>query len=222
MIEAILAQIYPLSSYHAIIAHGTFPKSPYLLKLIHQASSIICCDGAISNLLKHTIYPHYIIGDCDSLTKEVRQYFAEKIIEIPDQNTNDLTKAVHFTKHTLNAEHIIILGATGLREDHTIANIALLSEYTGIVKNIALISEYGIFTTHNKGKSTVATVPGQQISFFTLNPTTLITCAQLKWPLHNFSTHSWFQGSLNQAIGHSINVEVSDIVIIFRAFETKN
>ncbi|MDQ5920104.1 MAG: thiamine pyrophosphokinae [Pseudomonadota bacterium] len=220
MLEQILTQIYPLNEYNVILANGNFPTNSYLISLIHQAKTVICCDGAVTKLLKHTIYPNHIIGDCDTLTKEIRQYFADQIITIPDQNTNDLTKAVHFAYHTLHLDNIIVLGATGLREDHSIANIALLGEYIKIINDIAIISDYGIFNAHSKPVQ-LKTIPGQQISFFTLNHSTTINCNELKWQLNNFNLTSWYQGTLNEAVADIINLEISDTVIIFRSFEIK-
>lgn len=221
MLNQILPQIYPLNDYHVIIAHGKFPESPYLRQLIHSAKTIICCDGAMHNLLKHTIYPDHIIGDCDSLSKEIQQYFKSKIITIADQNTNDLTKAVTFANETLKLKNIIILGATGLREDHSIANIGLLSQYIQLIDRIALISDYGIFTAHSNNIC-LNTVKGQQISFFTMNSNTKISCLELKWPLTDFQIDRWHQGTLNQAIDTQINLQLNGgTVIVFRAFEVK-
>lgn len=220
MLEVILPQIYPLSNYHVIIANGRFPADKHLIKMIHEAQSIICCDGAVSKLLKQTICPDHIIGDCDSLPREIKQYFADRIIIIPDQNTNDLTKAVNFAANTQKIKNIVVLGATGLREDHTIGNIALLSEYIEFVDEIALISEYGIFTAYTENTE-IQTIPGQQISFFTLNPDTVINCDELKWPLKDFKLDLWNQGTLNQALNSKINLRINGIAIVYRAFETK-
>ncbi|HMT03878.1 MAG TPA: thiamine diphosphokinase, partial [Burkholderiales bacterium] len=128
MLKNILQQIYPLAKHNVIIADGLFPKNKYLKNLILTSNSIICCDGAINKLIKHNVEPHYIIGDCDNLNPIIQSKFANKIIKITEQNSNDLTKAINFAKK-LKLDNIIILGATGLREDHTIANIALLADY---------------------------------------------------------------------------------------------
>lgn len=219
MLKTILQQIYPIAKHNVIIADGLFPKDKYLQDLILTANTIICCDGAIDKLLEHNIEPHYIIGDCDTLSSATKLKFANKIIMISEQNSNDLTKAVNLAK-SLQLNNIIIIGATGLREDHTIANIALLSVYINLIESIALISDNGIFTAHNK-PCHLKTVLGQQISLFSLNPNTLITCKELKWPLINYQFESWNSGTLNQATGSFINMEAADPVIIYRAFEIK-
>ena len=214
----ILEQIYPLQQYQVIVANGEFPKAEYLQQLIQNATRIICCDGAIHKLLQNNFNPDHIIGDCDSLEMPLNEIFMDKIIRIADQNTNDLTKAVNFAKDL--KQQIIILGASGLREDHTIANIALLGEYIKEVDSIAIISECGIFTAHNY-TSKLASLPGQQISLFTIDPQTTINCKELKWPLIDHQFKSWYNGTLNQATGNEININTNGTVIVYRAFDIK-
>ena len=220
MLQQILSQIYPLDRYNIIVANGEFPSHPFLLRLIKNAKTLICCDGAIHKLSSHHITPNYIIGDCDSLQILEDGILNDRIIKLPDQNTNDLTKAVDFACLELQLDNLIILGATGLREDHTIANIALLSEYINKVDEISIISEYGIFTVHNKSTK-LSTIQGQQISFFTLDHESSISCNELKWPLKNHKFRKWYQGTLNEATSNYINIEIAGTIIVYRTFEIK-
>lgn len=221
MLQQILSQLYPIDNYNIIIANGEFPSNPYLLQLIKNSKILICCDGAIHKLSSHHITPDYIIGDCDSLQILEDGILNDRIIKIPDQNTNDLTKATHFAHNELKLNKIIILGATGLREDHTIANIALLADYINYIDEISIISEYGIFTAHNKSTK-LSSIIGQQVSFFTLDPKTSISSYELKWPLKNHQFQKWYQGTLNEAIDEFINLDISGIVIVYRSFELKD
>jgi thiamine pyrophosphokinase len=221
MLTTVLNQLYSLKNYSVIVANGLFPHSKELINILYNADKIFCCDGAINNLLKYTIQPDYIIGDCDSLSKEIKQYFANKIIEISDQSSNDLSKAFNFAINNFALTNLIILGATGLREDHTLANLSLLPEFSHKIKQTAIISDFGIITAHHHDVC-LDTIIGQQISFFTFNPDTRITCAELKWPLNNFSANLWYFGTLNQATTTQINVKINNHCLIFRAFEIKS
>ena len=221
MLQQILSQIYPLDKYNIIVANGQFPSHPFLLGLIKNAKMLICCDGAIHKLSSHHITPDYIVGDCDSLQTLEDGILNDRIIKLTDQNTNDLTKAVDFACMQLKLDNLIILGATGLREDHTIANIALLAEYINKVNEVSIISEYGIFTIHSKSTK-LSTINGQQVSFFTLDHESSISCKELKWQLKNHKFCKWYQGTLNEAIANSINVEIIGTVIVYRTFEIKN
>lgn len=220
MLASILEQIYPLHRPAVILANGQFPQDPYLQQLLQNTSTLICCDGAANHLMQTDIIPHFIIGDCDSLLPEARDRFKDKIINIAEQNSNDLSKAVNLAA-TLKLSDVVILGATGLREDHTLANISLLEQYSRMIERVAIISDYGIFTAHQGGKVVqIATVPGQQVSLFPPTLAASVTCLELKWPLHNHLLNSWFTGTLNQATGNMLNLMSDAKIIVYRRFGT--
>jgi thiamine pyrophosphokinase len=216
-IKDILNQIYLLKQpFNLIIADGRFPKTKYLQSLLTVATKIIACDGAVVRLIKHGIPPNYIIGDCDSITANIYQQFSQIIIKDSDQNSNDLTKAVNLAVK-LQLDNVVILGATGLREDHTIANIVLLVEFYQSIKHITMISDYGIFTVH-QGVANITTIKGQQISLFAPLDGTTVNCKELKWPLTNYSFKLWNSGTLNEATGNNLTIKSNKPIIVYRAF----
>jgi thiamine pyrophosphokinase len=185
--------------------------------LLKQANCIVCCDGAIDTLEQNNIVPDYIIGDCDSLLLMQKQKYAEILKHIPDQNSNDLTKAVNFAINELHLDDIIILGATGLREDHCLANLSLLVEYAQKIKNIVLLSDYGFFRVYT-GKSVINTVLGQQISIFSIYNSTKVTTCGLKWDLNDLVLDSWHKGTLNQAMGTEFSIDTTQSVLVYQTF----
>lgn len=207
------------SNYNIILADGEFSNLLIFISLLKNAKTIVGCDGATKHLIKHNIEPSVIIGDCDSLNHEIIKRYRHKTIKIAEQNTNDLTKAINYL-HSKELDNVIILGATGKREDHTLANIALLVEYNKLLKSVCILSKYGVFTVHN-GISQIRCQIGQQISFFALNNNTRISCAGLKWPLDKFNLSNWYNGTLNQATAKIINIETNSDVILYRSFELK-
>ena len=64
----------------------------------------------------------------DSLDPSIAGRFHDRIFRNSDQETNDLTKAVTWCSER-GYRDLVILGATGKREDHTMGNISLLAEY---------------------------------------------------------------------------------------------
>jgi thiamine pyrophosphokinase len=220
MIKQFNAQLDLTVEYSTILANGEISNSKFIKDLIKKSKILICCDGAIEYLIKHKIKPNVIIGDCDSIKPEVKLELHDKIIFDPNQNNNDLTKAALYAKRK-NYDNIIIIGATGYREDHTIANIGLLFTYEKLFQQICIISEYGILSVHN-GKTKIKCKIGQQISFFTNNSNTIISCAELKWPLNNISFENWSSGTLNQATSDIMQITSSDVFIVYRSFEIKS
>ena len=187
-----------------ILADGLFPSTEQALDLLKKAETIVCCDGAAQKLLNFGIEPDYIVGDLDGLSTELKQDFAPKIIQNTDQETNDLTKAVEFCI-SKNWKQIAILGATGLREDHTIANISLLCDYKKQLDEVVMISDFGVFTPVLE-TTTFKSFSGQQVSIFSLNPETKLTFKGLKYPVTNQSFTSWWQATLNSSLGDSFEI----------------
>lgn len=120
-----------------IIANGEFPSSSRVRKQIVEADYIICCDGALQTFLKESenmcpggLVPNAVVGDLDSVDKycldRYRHHDKSNVVHIPEQETNDLTKAFSYiNKNYPDVNYIKIIAATGKREDHTIANMNL-------------------------------------------------------------------------------------------------
>jgi len=181
-----------------VLANGDFPSHPLPLFLLEQANTIICCDGAAKKLLDSGKEPHYITGDMDSLSPQLYERFKQSIIHSSCQETNDLTKAVRLCIQK-GYKHIQILGATGGREDHTIANISLLADYAQSLQ-VEMITDQGIFIPILKN-ATISTLSGMQISIFSLDPDIMLQADGLRYPVSNVRFDSWWKGSLNEATG---------------------
>ena len=118
-----------------IVANGRFPSAELPLRLLKEAKTIIACDGAVKTLYEKGIHPDAIVGDLDSIPAGLRERYADRIHHVEDQEINDLTKSVRFA-HTQGYREVLILGATGLREDHTLGNISLLMDYAHLFKRV--------------------------------------------------------------------------------------
>ena len=215
-----------------IIANGEFPRTPYPLSCLGEACQIVCCDGAFEKYLRryHDLPApperFTVIGDGDSMSPAVWAE-AEALglhpdrIKISEQETNDLTKAVtHTILHSRQEGipdcdiHITILGATGLREDHTLGNISLLGHYAEQypVIEFRMVSDYGIFRPV-RGRSAFDTFPGQQVSIFSLTPDTPVSVEGLRYPLAGRPLRQWWEGSLNEALGDRFTVEGGLLIV---------
>ena len=88
---------------------------------------VIAADKGLEVLDKLCIRPDYIIGDFDSLTAGILcEYQEEKIVKLnPEKDFTDTEAAIRLAIDK-GADSITIIGATGTRLDHVIANISLL------------------------------------------------------------------------------------------------
>ena len=137
----------------------------------------------------------------------IRQFaerYADRLFKDSEQDTNDLTKAVRWCIRK-GYKEIVILGATGKREDHTVGNISLLTEYAREI-NVIMVTDTGTLTPL-LASSLVTSFPGQQISIFSVNPETEITSTGLKYPLKRFKPLNWWAATLNESEGYSFESE---------------
>lgn len=200
-----------------ILCDGSFPKHPIPLSYLKNATQIICCDGAADKLIKFGMTPNYIVGDLDSVSEKTKTDFANCIVRNNDQETNDQTKAVEFVVKN-NIKNVVILGATGKREDHTIGNIALLLDYAHKL-NVISVSNSGIFRPILKSQE-FESFKGQQVSIFSVGTPVAITSKNLKYPLNNAILDSWWMGTLNECISNSFSLEFAvGRIIVFQKFE---
>jgi thiamine pyrophosphokinase len=201
-----------------IVANGSFPVSEAPLDLLHKASTVIACDGAVGSLHQRGIIPSAIVGDLDSIPDALRRRYADRLHGEAEQDTNDLTKAVRYACNAGLTE-ALILGATGLREDHTIGNISLLLEYARLLRRVEMLSDYGLFTPLTGCGGSLASVEGQQVSIFTPRPgVEIVRTEGLRWPISQRRLDSWWQGTLNEALGDRFTLHLAggEGVIVYR------
>lgn len=197
-----------------ILANGEFPFHPLALSVLENAEYIVCCDGAIDNLSNTHIKPDAIVGDCDSLSVENAERYADIICRVKEQDTNDQTKAVNYCLMQ-GRRKIVIVGATGKREDHTIGNISLLCEYMKDA-DVTMITNYGIFVAIDSD-SVFESVIGQQVSLFCIDNCE-VTTQNLLYGVNNRIFTNWWQATLNESLGDDFTIKTNGRVIVYRAF----
>ncbi len=206
-----------ISTSYVLLADGSFPSHPQAVACLQKAETIVCCDGAAQKLLDFGREPDFIVGDFDSITPSLRSRYHERLVHIPDQETNDLTKGFRFCMQQ-GATHITILGATGLREDHTLGNISLLMDYAKLLPNVIMMTDFGIFTVLSRSEA-IASYAGQQISLFSIDPSLKITSTGLKYPLTNLSLSNWWQGTLNESLSDHFRLDFSKgSILMFQCY----
>ena len=194
-----------MEGYTAILANGTFPQSGRALKALEDAERIVACDGAAAALLDHGMMPDAVVGDLDSIGQEAHDRLAERIVHVSEQETNDLSKAFRFCMAN-GWRDIVILGATGRREDHTLGNISLLADFSEKASNIRMLTDEGEFMAIH-GAATIKCAVGQQVSIFALDADTPINSTNLKYPLNGLAPTRWWQATLNEALADEFTLD---------------
>lgn len=195
-----------------VVGNGEFPQTSLPLEVLDKAHTIVICDGAANTYIPTGRPFNMIIGDGDSISTELRQEYASRIIISDCQETNDQTKAVQYLA-AQGHRHIAIVGATGKRDDHTLGNISLLIEYFMQGITAYIYTDHGIFIPA-QGNAAITTYPGQQISIFNFGCTTL-SAQGVKYPIRAFD--NWWQGTLNEATHEQCLITADATYLIYLA-----
>ena len=193
-----------------ILANGDYPSNEKPLQILEEAPIVVCCDGGANEYIAKGHLPNIIIGDGDSLSEENRLKHASLLHHIPDQETNDQTKAVQYLL-AQGKRKIAIVGATGKREDHTIGNVSLLMEYMRMGAVVRSYTDYGVFIPC-KNTYTFNCRIGQQVSIFNFTAKNLQS-EGLAYPIYDFT--SWWQGTLNECTDTSFTIKAEGEYLLF-------
>lgn len=195
-----------------IVGNGEFPAAPSVVRVLEQAPFVVCCDGAADTYdEKMGRLPDAVVGDGDSLSSTLRARLGDRFFHVTEQEHNDQTKAVRFLIER-GIQRILIVGATGKREDHTIGNIGLLVEYLRMGVEVALLTDYGVFTPA-QGDSVWESFAGQQVSVFNFGCTEL-SSEGLAYSLYPLA--SWWQGTLNESLGNAFRLSGNGCYLVYR------
>lgn len=198
-----------------IVDAGLFPTNPLALQWLSDCERIVCCDGAANRYLAAGRKVWRIVGDGDSLSPDVKQHYADIIRRFPDQETNDQTKAVMYLKDH-NVRTIAILGATGLREDHTLGNISLLINYLREGIDARIYTDFGVFIAAC-GDRYFHCRKGSQVSIFNFGATGM-QAEGLRYPIRDFD--SWWQGTLNETTDDRFSIRATGYYLVFINYYT--
>ncbi len=203
-----------------ILAAGAFPTKPYPLYLLQSADIVVCCDSAFAKYLRRMprIFggerlPDVVIGDMDSLPASLQSAYQDIIVHETEQDHNDQTKAVRYILgHYPDVAEMHILGATGLRADHTIGNLSLLMEYPRMfgTADVAIdaVSDYGTaFALTDSAELHVGA--GRRFSLFSPDNGLRIRSEGLQWPTDDVVFDNWWKATLNRTTADIVRLTFS-------------
>ena len=198
-----------------ILVAGDFPHGQVDHALLVGAREVICCDGAAEEFCATGAEPVAVVGDFDSLSEELRIRLADRLHHRPDQDVNDLWKALTLAIER-GARRVTVLGAFGRREDHSIGNLMLCAARMNEIE-IQVVGDRGVFSFIDSD-STFESFAGQQVSLFTLSPTTEISTVGLRYePPQNRLSAMW-QGVSNESLGAEFTIRTNGPTIVYRLF----
>lgn len=174
---------------------------------------VIGADRGYLNLLKNDIDPDCVIGDFDSYTDNIK---CDNIIRYPVKK--DFTDSALAIEHAISKGYrkIFVYGAIGGELDHTIANLAILADFTQRGIDIAFIyDENAIFGVSNSKIIFDSEAKGR-ISVFSFKDRAEGVCEKgLLYELKNASLQNNIPlGVSNEFVGKIAEISVSNGVLL--------
>lgn len=203
-----------------IVANGEFPKKGGAAwRLIAAAARVVCCDGAADAYRRRfRRWPDVIVGDFDSIRSEnfrslisdLKSQELPEVACVPDQDTNDLEKAMTYCAKQ-GWRNPVIVGATGKREDHAIGNVFRALDY-----GCEIVTDRGRFVPV-RGKASFRVAKGAAVSIFAPDPKTRMTSKGLQWPLDDVKFKNLYCATLNRTTTTRVSLTATHPVYVYFA-----
>lgn len=173
-----------------VVANGSITEEEDYTDYRQPGDLVIAADGGALVALRLGLEPRVIIGDLDSLPTETRQELAEKgcqfLSHLVRKDETDTELAVRYALQA-GAQEIVLLGATGDRLDHTLANVLLLG-MPGLerVPATLIAGDTQVWLLRSGCELEFGGTPGDIVTLLPLGQDAVgIHTEGLEWALHN-------------------------------------
>lgn len=201
-----------------IITGGNISKE-FLQKHLEKSeySKIIAADRGLEVLNKININPDYIIGDFDSVNKNILEQYKNIPITYlkPEKDFTDTHMALKYAM-VQGATKITILGAIGTRFDHSIANVHILKEALENNVEAEIIDENNKIKLINKETKIKKENDYKYVSLISLTTNVCgVTLEGFKYSLENAILNIGESiGVSNEQIGNESTIKLKEGILI--------
>lgn len=181
---------------------------------------LIAVDRGLMAVEKLNMVPDYIVGDFDSVSPDTLEFFRSQFATLgkpvfksfnPEKDETDTELALSLAI-SLESTDIILLGGTGTRLDHVIANIGILSKAVMSNINARILDEYNVISLYD---STITLKRKNAFSkFFSIIPFTedaKISIKGAKYELDNYIL------TLGNSLGISNEFAKEDVTVTLKS-----
>ena len=156
---------------YVIFLNGEYKYSQkFMDKLVSENAVCFCADGGANFAFKYGKMPEVIIGDLDSVEKNVLEYYKNKNVLIKkfpkDKDFTDfeliLEEIYKINKNKNYTEKIFVVGGLGKRLDMTLSNLFIMEKYKNLVflqENEEIFYAEKSFALKNKKECEFSIIP---------------------------------------------------------------
>lgn len=187
-----------------IIGNGKIKDYGYIKNKLHGSDFIICADGGYNHAVKMDLKPDVLIGDFDS-AKDFEEF--KDRIKYPERKdfTDGELAVMYAVEHEF--DDVVLIGMTGNRIDHTMADIMLLDKCK---KGVLIDDNNEVYLL--KDTITVKGTKGQTLSIIPVKGDVEgVTTNGLEYPLCNETLYfGSSRGVSNVMLDDSCNVTITN------------
>ncbi|AEV95313.1 thiamine diphosphokinase [Pediococcus claussenii] len=178
-------------------------------------------DRGSLRLVKAGISPALSLGDFDSIDEEdfqLVQEHSQKVLRVNEhKDDTDTELALKLVQEEfLDAEEVVVYGATGGRMDHLLSNIfaVLQPRFKDLIEKITLIDRQNLITFYHAGNHVIRKQMGYKyLGFVLLTGVTDLNLIDEKYTLDNYScTYPRAFGS-NEFIGNEAHFNFASGIV---------
>lgn len=176
-------------------------EPPKIIPSLDGYALICATDGAYGYLKKHSITPHFISGDFDSVEGFPNNV---EVIHTPSQDFTDFQKILQilFDRGYAN---IHVYGASGREQDHFLGNLHAAIQWRDKL-NLKFFDDYGYYFLAS-AQTELSNCKNKIVSLVPFPTVTNIITTGLQYPLHNEDlTFGKRIGTRNKAISNKVSI----------------
>lgn len=197
----------------AVLICGGTLSAAFLRKVLERQENVAvyAVDGGLAVAEAAGIVPDYLVGDFDTADAGLVARYEKKCVTVRHQPEKDATDTELAIEEAIGngAEELILLGATGSRMDHTMANIHMLYKVLQMGKTAQIINENNRISMHCRAfRKKKEELFGTYVSFLPFfGEVTGVTLTGVKYPLEGKTlTAGSSLGISNEAVEDVIGV----------------
>lgn len=198
-----------VSSASAIcLVGGAALSATAFAKVAPHVGGFVGVDSGADHLLAGGITPLAVIGDLDSISPQAHAAFADRLWQIPEQETTDFEKAL--TRVT--APFVIALGFTGGRMDHALSVLNVMARMPD--RGVFLVDADDVSYLAPQGDSVVDLAAGTRVSLMPLGDVRA-SVAGVAWPFTDWALHPVGRNSAsNMATGGPVRISAQGPLLV--------